>query len=74
LHIPMVMLSTSRDPVVPGFHQTAYRNAVAASGRSDLLVQRSITRYGHCVFTPAEIAKAFTDLVGWVEFGIKPAP
>ena len=74
LQIPMVMLSTSRDPVAPGFHQTSYRNLVATSSHSDLLVQRSINRYGHCVFTPAELATAFTDLVGWVEFGIKPAP
>ncbi len=74
LQIPMVMLSTSRDPVAPGFNQMSYLNLVTASGQSNLLVQRSINRYGHCVFTPAEIGTAFTDLVGWVEFGIKPAP
>jgi pimeloyl-ACP methyl ester carboxylesterase len=32
LRIPMLMLSTSRDPVVPGFHQVAYTDAVAAAG------------------------------------------
>jgi fermentation-respiration switch protein FrsA (DUF1100 family) len=74
LQIPMLMLSTSRDPVVPGFHQIAYQDRVAASGDPNLLVQRSIDRYGHCVFTPAEIATALTDLVAWVQFGIKPAP
>ena len=74
LQIPMVMLSTSLDPVVPGFHRTSYRNLVAASGHSDLLVQRTISRYGHCAFAPEEIATAFIDLVGWVEFNIKPAP
>jgi pimeloyl-ACP methyl ester carboxylesterase len=74
LQIPMLMLSTSRDPVAPGFHQTLYRNLVAASGDPDLLVQRTIDRYGHCVFEPAEIATALTDLVLWVEFGIKPTP
>ena len=74
LQIPMLMLSTSRDPVIPGFHQISYRNLVVASGDADLLVQRQIDRYGHCNFEPGELAKAFTDLVGWVEFGIKPAP
>ena len=74
LQIPMLMLSTSRDPVVPGFNQISYRNVVAAAGHSDLLVQREINRYGHCVFTPEELGTAFTDLVGWVEFGVKPAP
>jgi len=74
LQIPMLMVSTWRDPVVPGFHQISHRNFVAASGHSDLLVQRTVNRYGHCVFTPAELGTAFTDLVRWVEFGIKPAP
>jgi hypothetical protein len=74
LQIPMLMLSTSRDPVVPGFHQILYRDLVGVSGHSDLLVQREIDRYGHCVFTPEELATAFTDLVLWVEFGIQPAP
>jgi pimeloyl-ACP methyl ester carboxylesterase len=74
LQIPMVMLSTSRDPIAPGFHQTAYLNLVTAAGHSDLLVQRSINRYGHCNFTPVELGTAFGDLVGWVEYGITPMP
>jgi pimeloyl-ACP methyl ester carboxylesterase len=74
LSIPMLMLSTSLDPVLPGFHQRVYSNLVAASGASDLLVQRTIDRYGHCVFAPTEIATAFIDLVSWVQLGIKPTP
>jgi hypothetical protein len=74
LRIPMVMLSTSRDPIIPGFHQTSYLNLVTASGNSSLLLQRSINRYGHCNFTPEELGTAFTDLVLWAEFGIMPAP
>ena len=70
----MLMLSTALDPVLPGLHQILYRELVAASGDSPLLVQRTINRYGHCAFTPAEIATAFTDLVTWVEFGLKPTP
>jgi pimeloyl-ACP methyl ester carboxylesterase len=71
---PMLMLSTSLDPVLPGFHQRAYRDLATAAGQSDLLVQRTINRYGHCTFTPAEIAAAFGSLVAWVELGIKPTP
>ena len=74
LRIPTLMLSTSRDPVVPGFHEVAYRNVVAAAGNSDLLVQRTVDRYGHCIFGPAELASAFADLARWVELGIKPTP
>jgi pimeloyl-ACP methyl ester carboxylesterase len=74
LRIPMLMLSTSRDPDVPRLHPLAYLNAVAATGSSDLLVQREINRYGHCNFTLEELGAAFTDLVRWVELGIKPTP
>jgi len=74
LRIPMLALATSRDPVVPGFHEISYRDAVAAAGASDFLVQREIDRYGHLTFTSGELAQAFNDLVLWVEFGLKPAP
>jgi pimeloyl-ACP methyl ester carboxylesterase len=74
LPIPMLMLSMALDPVVPGVHRSTYANLVAAAGQSGLLVQRTINRYGHCEFTPAELATAFADLVAWVQFGIKPAP
>ncbi len=74
LRIPMLMLSDSRDPVVPGFNQTSYAAAVATNGASNLLVQRQVQAFGHCVFTPAQLQSAFSDLVLWVEFGIKPTP
>jgi len=77
LQIPALTLSTFRDPVAPGFHRTAYGAAVAAAGNSDWLVQRSVlgtgNGYGHCTFTPQEIATAFFDLVLWAEYGVKPA-
>jgi pimeloyl-ACP methyl ester carboxylesterase len=74
LKMPMVMLNTSRDPIVPGFHQSSYANLVAASGNSNLFFQRSIDRYGHCNFTPEEMGAAFGELVAWVEFGLPPTP
>jgi pimeloyl-ACP methyl ester carboxylesterase len=74
LRIPMLTLATSRDPVVPGFHQISYWDAVMAAGASDFLVQREIDRYGHLTFTPEELGQAFNDLVLWVEFGVNPLP
>jgi hypothetical protein len=78
LRVPTLTLSTFRDPVVPGFHQLVYGVAVAATGNADWLVQRSVPGtaggYGHCTFTPAELATAFSDLVLWAEFGVKPIP
>src|SRR6266567_8632223 len=61
LRIPMLTLATSRDPVVPAFHQISYRDAVTAAGASDFLVQREIERYGHLTFTSEELGQAFYD-------------
>lgn len=74
LQIPMLMLSNARDPVAPAFNQSSYLAAVTAQGAEDLLVQRQVPAYGHCVFTPTEIATALSDLVLWAQAGIKPAP
>ncbi len=78
LHIPTLTLSTPRDPVAPGFHRAVYGAAVAAAGNAEWLVQRSVpgtgNGYGHCTFTPLELATAFNDLALWAEYGIKPAP
>lgn len=54
--------------------QASYLTAVTAAGSSHLLVQRQVDAYGHCEFTPDDIGTAFTDLVLWVQFGIKPGP
>ena len=74
LPIPMLMLSTSLDPVLPGFHQIAYQSRVAAAGQPIGWCSARSGRYGHCNFTPVEIAMVFGDLFKWVEFGIKPTP
>jgi hypothetical protein len=36
-------------------------------------VQRAIRGVGHCDFTADELVTGFTDLVAWVEQGIRPA-
>lgn len=78
LRVPALTLSMFRDPVIPGFHRTAYGQAVAAGGAAGWLVQRTVAGsgggYGHCSFTPEELTQAFFDLVTWGEFGVKPTP
>jgi hypothetical protein len=73
LRIPMVTLHTLGDLFVPFHMQVEYARRVAAKGNSAWLVQRATRDVGHCSFTPAELVRAFTDLVKWVEFGVKPA-
>jgi pimeloyl-ACP methyl ester carboxylesterase len=70
--IPVVTLSTTRDPWIPAFHEAMFASAVAGAGRSELLVQRTIDRWGHCSFTVPEAQAAFGSLVQWVETGVKP--
>jgi pimeloyl-ACP methyl ester carboxylesterase len=72
LRIPTLTLHTSRDPLVPVFHEGIYASRVAAAGASANLSQRTISRYGHCTFTPTEMAQAFRDLAGWVQTGTRP--
>ena len=72
LFIPMLALHTSRDPVVPLFHEDVYRGLVAAAGNSERLQQRVDDRYGHAAFPPDEVIAAFEDLVHWADAGVKP--
>jgi pimeloyl-ACP methyl ester carboxylesterase len=74
LQFPVLTLHNARDPVVPISHEELYADAVAAAGASDMLVQQTIDTFGHCEFTEAEMLGAFTDLVNWVETGVKPSP
>jgi pimeloyl-ACP methyl ester carboxylesterase len=70
--IPVLTLHTTRDPAIPFSHEGLFAATVAAAGRSDLLFQRPIDRWGHCAFEPAEVQAAFADLVQWVTTGQKP--
>jgi pimeloyl-ACP methyl ester carboxylesterase len=74
LQIPTLTLHTTRDPVVPVWHEPIYAAKALAAGTSANLVQRSINRFGHCTFTGAETMQAFADLVAWVEHGVRPVP
>ncbi len=71
--IPTVTLHTTRDPLVPFWHEAVYLGLATLHHRQNLLVQQSVDRFGHCEFEPSEVANAFGGLVGWVDYGIKPA-
>jgi len=73
IEVPVLTLHNLGDLFVPIHNEVVYGERVAAAGKSDLLVQRAIRGVGHCDFTANELVTAFVDLVGWVEFGVKPA-
>ena len=69
--IPLIMLHTTGDGLVPFDGMQIYRRLAIKSGNSDLLVQRAIRAPKHCGFSQQEQADALEDLVRWVEEGIK---
>jgi pimeloyl-ACP methyl ester carboxylesterase len=73
--VPVLLLHTSRDPIVPeSGNNDKYEALVQAAGNETSLVRRVVDRFGHCSFTDEEIAGSFTDLVVWAVAGIKPTP
>lgn len=70
---PLLTLHGTGDVFVPISIEQDYRQKVEVAGKGDLLVQRAIRVGGHCKFSGAEYTQAFSDMVGWVEDGKKPA-
>jgi pimeloyl-ACP methyl ester carboxylesterase len=72
LQIPMLTLHTTADPIVPFVQEAAYAQIVANAGASSVLVQQSVSRYGHCNVNTQETVNALQGLFRWVNFGTKP--
>ena len=72
LRNPTITLHTTKDPLVPYFHEGQFAQIVGAAGAGNLL-QRSVPAFGHCNFTTTQMTDAFDALAGWVSTGIKPA-
>lgn len=59
LQKPLVALHTTRDPLVPFWHEKIYRLKTIAAGAASKQIVLPIDRYGHCEFTAAEVIAAF---------------
>ena len=70
--IPVLSLHTIGDLFVPISMEQIYARRAQENDRADLLVQRAYRDVNHCGFAPQEEARAFSDLVAWVEKGQKP--
>jgi len=71
--VPVLTMHNLGDLFVPFHNEVEYAADAAAAGNADLLVQRAIRGVGHCGFTTTEYETAMSDLVAWVEDGVKPA-
>jgi hypothetical protein len=59
----LVTIHTTGDPIVPVWHQSLYRNRLPFLSRWLLHTPITVSRYGHCTFTDAEVVAAFAVLV-----------
>lgn len=64
---PLVTIHTTKDEIVPYWHETLYRWKVFKSGSSFLHTNIPIFRYGHCNFKTSELLGAFAVLIFKVE-------
>ncbi|MEJ2512922.1 MAG: prolyl oligopeptidase family serine peptidase, partial [Anaerolineales bacterium] len=73
IKVPVLSIHGIGDLLVPFSMEQIYAQRVSEHGASDLLVQRAIRDIVHCFFMEEEYTTAFSDLVTWVETGVKPA-
>jgi len=69
LGVPMLSIHTVGDGLVIPPNESAYANAVAAAGNSDMLRQVFVHRAGHCAFSPGEIVAAVEVMLKRVDTG-----
>jgi pimeloyl-ACP methyl ester carboxylesterase len=72
LAIPTLTLHTTRDPLVPVFHESRFAASVAGWGGAERLAQRSVDGFGHCAFTTDQMVDGVESLSRWVASGVKP--
>jgi hypothetical protein len=63
LTVPMAVLQTTGDPIVPVRQSELYAQKVEAAGASARLEPRTVNRYGHCAFERDELLEAFSAVV-----------
>lgn len=67
IRVPLQTLHSDRDPVVPAWHETIYRQRAVDQGTTGLLDQTTIPTFGHCAFTVADVLTAFDRLLARVQ-------
>lgn len=70
---PMLALHDTGDPLVVASDAFEYALIAQRAGHGDRFVQQYVNAEGHCVFTPAQIGRAFDQLLDWTRNGRRPA-
>lgn len=69
---PLLALHDTGDPLVPAGDAFEYALIAQRAGHGENFVQQYINREGHCAFEPAEVTRALSELVDWVDAGKRP--
>ncbi len=72
--IPTLTVHAKNDPTAFVWHEAAYREVVAAAGRSDLLVQTFTDEDTHSKLSTPQYAALLAALTAWIADGIRPTP
>ena len=72
LERPLLAIHTTYDPVVPSWMPNEYSLLTRSAGKGDLFVQQYVKHDGHCMITPEEIGRGFTQLRTWKDKAVKP--
>ncbi|NEX91535.1 hypothetical protein [Caulobacter sp. 17J65-9] len=72
--LPTLTVHGIDDPVASVRHEAAYRDVVAAAGRSQLLVQTFVDEAEHSQLATPQYAALLRALSAWIETGEKPTP
>jgi len=71
---PTLTIHAKNDPTAFVWHEAAYRDSVAAAGRSDLLVQTFTDESSHSALHAPEYVAIFEAMTAWLDQGRKPSP
>ncbi|WP_238346132.1 hypothetical protein [Luteimonas saliphila] len=70
--LPTLTIHAAHDPVVPAAALDAYRDTVAAAGRSHLLAQARTDEHEHSRLHDATYRGALRALEAWLDGGVRP--
>lgn len=71
---PLLELHTLHDPLVHADVGAAYALLAQHQGAAAEFVQQYVPVAGHCTYAPADVARAFDELLEWVHHDRRPAP
>ena len=70
---PVLAIHTVYDPLVSPSLPSDYFLLARQAGAGQFFVQQYVKHDGHCVFSPEEVERGFTELIAWKKDGKVPA-